>query len=343
MPRVDDAARVLSGPASTKSEIGRLVGPELIEVERVFRDSLASPLSIVDEIGSFIAEGGGKRIRPTLHLLSTKLCGYDGPHAVLMATVLEFIHSATLIHDDIIDQATTRRGLQSVNSRWGNDVTVLFGDYLFAKAMQLALRAESIPIMDRLAEVTLSMTEGEMLQTRYAGRLDLSVDEYLDLVQRKTAGLFSCCCDLAAMLAGVGPDRQSALHGFGSELGMAFQIVDDLLDLTGDSRTMGKPAASDLREGKATLAVIELLRSGGREAAEGRELAERLMGDGPALEPSAVARLTELLAETGAIDRARGRAERHARSAASCLDIFDDSPARRALGVLPELVLTRDR
>ena len=142
---------------------------------------------IVDELGGFVAESGGKRVRPTLHLLCARLCGYQGNKDIILATVLEFIHCATLIHDDIIDGATTRRGRPSANRNWGNNVSVLFGDYLFAKAMEMALEAESLQIMERLAEVTLRMTEGEMLQTRYAGRIDLTEAEYLDLIERKTA------------------------------------------------------------------------------------------------------------------------------------------------------------
>jgi octaprenyl-diphosphate synthase len=336
------AERILPDPIVTKTEIERLIGDDLRDVESCFRDNLESSLSIVDEIGSFVGQGGGKRIRPTLHLLCTKLCGYRGPHGVLLATVLEFIHSATLIHDDIIDEATTRRGHESVNYRWGNDVTVLFGDYLFAKAMEMALQAESLAIMQKLADVTLRMTEGEMLQTRYVGRLDLSVDEYLDLVRRKTAGLFSCCCELAGMLAGVENDRAGALRRFGMNLGMAFQLVDDLLDFTGNSKTLGKPAACDLREGKATLAVIQMLSSASSKSAKGRDLAHRIMESGSADSPE-IDRLNQLLHDSGAIARARRTAESYAQAAVAELDGFEDGPARRALAALPDLVLVRDR
>jgi octaprenyl-diphosphate synthase len=338
----DRAEHLGPDPVLTKTEIQRLVGRDLVRVEEQFRENLASPLEIVDEIGSFVAEGGGKRIRPTLHLLAAKLCDYRGPHAVLLATVLEFIHSATLIHDDIIDEAKTRRGHDSVNHRWGNDVTVLFGDYLFAKAMQMALRAESLSVMDRLAQVTLGMTEGEMLQTRYVGRLDVTVEEYVDLVRRKTAGLFACCCDLATRLAGVDEARATALHRYGTNLGMAFQLVDDLLDFTGDSRKLGKEAASDLREGKATLAVIDLLGGASPHADEGRELAQRIMNHGSVDSPD-IRRFHRLLETSGSIERARETARSFASAAISELDGFDDSPTRTALVALPELVLNRDR
>jgi octaprenyl-diphosphate synthase len=320
-------------------EIHALIGDRLERVERMFRENLASPVAIVEEIGSFVAQSGGKRVRPTAHLLAARLCRYDGPHDVLLATVLEFIHSATLIHDDIIDEARVRRGRPSVNVSWGNNVTVLFGDYLFAKAMEMALAAGSLEVMERLAEVTLRMTEGEMLQTRYAGRLDLSVGEYLDLIEKKTAALFGCCCELGGVLAGVAAERRRALRDYGVNLGLAFQLVDDLLDFTGDERTLGKPAATDLREGKATLAVIDLLE---RRPAEARELA-RAVVESEADHPPQLAALGTLLEESGALFRARQRARDYAQRACVALGAFEDGRARRAMLALPELLLRRNR
>jgi octaprenyl-diphosphate synthase len=320
------------------TEIGALVDAEMAQVEETFRENLASPLRIVDEIGGFIADGGGKRLRPMLHLLCARLCGYSGTKSILLATVLEYLHCATLIHDDIIDGATTRRGRPSVNHRWGNNITVLFGDHLLAKAMEMALRAESLRVMQKLAVVTLRMTEGEMLQTRYVGRLDLSVDEYLELVERKTAALFACCCELAGELAGVDAERRMALRGYGTTLGMAFQIVDDLLDFTGDPQTLGKPAGSDLREGKVTLPVIDLLSRGDPGT---RELVQRAM-DSPSADSSEIASLTTMLRETGAFERAYARARDYAVSAREHLARFRDGTARRSLLLLPDLLVRRD-
>jgi octaprenyl-diphosphate synthase len=327
-----------SHTTAARAEITPLVSDRLREVEALLRRNLASPVEIVDEIGQFVNTGVGKRVRPTLHLLCVQLCEYEGPHDVLLATVVELIHCATLIHDDIIDEATTRRGRESVNHRWGNDVTVLFGDYMFAKAMQLAIRAGSLPVLERLADTTLRMTEGEMLQTRYVGRIDLTVEEYLAVLERKTAALFSCCCELAGILAEVDEEREARLRGYGRHLGLAFQIVDDLLDFTGDPARLGKPTASDLREGKATLAVLDLLSCGsGTE----RRLVRGIM-DGTH-HTGAVARLTGLMHESGAIERAHERARFHALSAIGELRAFPESPARRALHSLPDLLLFRDR
>ncbi len=336
---VGGAGKTLRDPALGAAEIRSLVADRLERVEALFREHIASPLRIVDEIGEFVADGGGKRVRPTLHLLCADLCGYRGTHDVLLATVLEFIHSATLIHDDIIDEARTRRGRPSVNARWGNNVTVLFGDWLLAKAMEMALEAGSLEVMRRLAEITLRMSEGEMLQTRYVGRLDLSVAEHLDLIERKTAVLFGGCCELAAILSGVDPARAAALRRFGIGVGMAFQIVDDLLDFTGNACTLGKPAGSDLREGKATLAVIDLLAAGSLRA---RNLVARIMRNGRPGGPE-ILELNRLLAESGALDRARARALDYAAAALAELQLFPDSPARRALEGVPDLMILRDR
>ena len=330
--------RTLQEPCVSADEIVALVAPRLAEVERLFRANLASPLAIVDEIGGFVAGGGGKRVRPTLHLLSADLCGYQGSFDVLLATVLEFIHSATLIHDDVIDGAATRRGRPSANHRWGNTITVLFGDYLYAKAMELALRAGSLRVMDRLAWITLRMTEGEMLQTRYVGRLDLTVEEYLGLIERKTAVLFGGCCEIAGILAGASEQAQEHLRRYGLHIGFAFQIVDDLLDFTGDPAILGKPIASDLREGKATLPVLDLI-AGGNE--RGSALASAVAAGTSAEGDSA--ELTSLLERSGAIERAQARAREHADLAVGQLDAFPDGPARRALASVPDLLITRSR
>jgi octaprenyl-diphosphate synthase len=205
----------------------------------------------------------------------------------------------------------------------------------------MALQADSLQVMEKLADVTLRMTEGEMLQTRYVGRLDLSVDEYLDLVERKTAALFGCCCELAGMLTGVDRERQESLRRYGLNLGMAFQLVDDLLDFTGDAQTLGKPAASDLREGKATLAVLDLLGNG--DDGPARELAHCVMRDSGRPDTTEIARLTEILRESGAIERTQQRARLFADRAVAELTRFDDGPANQALRALPDILLDRDR
>jgi octaprenyl-diphosphate synthase len=328
----------ITEPSVSPDGIVGLVAPRLVEVERLFHENLASPVAIVDEIGEFVGQGGGKRVRPTLHLLCADLCGYRGTHDVLLATVLEFIHSATLIHDDVIDDAALRRGRPSVNKAWGNTITVLFGDYLYAKAMEMALRAGSLRVMDRLAWITLRMTEGEMIQTRFAGRVDLTTEEYMDLIERKTAVLFGGCCELAGILSGVDAETEGALRRYGVHIGLAFQIVDDMLDFTGDPAILGKPTVSDLREGKATLPVLDLLRTGPPRA---RELVSPIAAGGGSDDDSA--ELIALLHESGSLDRCEARARLHAELAVAELDVFPDGPARRALVGVPELLISRNR
>ena len=333
------AERILIDPALVDADISGLVASELDEVDRLFRHNLKTPVGIVGEIGEFVNGRPGKRVRPKLHLLCAQMCGYRGPHAPLLATVLEFIHSATLIHDDIIDDATTRRGRPSVNAQWGNNLTVLFGDYLLAKAMEMALQAQSLEVMQKLAEVTLRMSEGEMLQTRYEGRIDLSREEYLDLIERKTAALFACCCELAGIVAGVDAERRQALKEFGHRLGMAFQLVDDLLDFTGDAHTLGKPAASDLREGKATLAVLDLVSTRDHRALR---LVRRIVEQGK-VDGVQFSELRGLLQASGALDRTRKLAAEYVTGASRCLAGFPSGAHRSALEALPELLLLRDR
>lgn len=330
--------RLIRERGTSIAPIHALVGPRMAEVERQYRHHLESPVAIVGELGGFLAIGEGKRLRPMLHLLTASMVGYRGPHDTLLGVVLEYIHSATLVHDDVIDEAQTRRGRPSVNAIWGNNLTVLFGDYLFAKAMELALRADDLEIMRQLADVTLRMTEGEMLQTRFVGRLDVGVPEYLDMVERKTAALFACCCRTAGTLAAVEPDRGQALSDYGRNLGMAFQLIDDLLDFTGDEQRLGKPSGSDLREGKATLAVLDALEQGDSEV---RRLAEQVV-QGVAGE-AVFGALRERLDRSGAFARVRARAHRYAQEAAAALDGFDGSPAAAALRALPELLVVRDR
>lgn len=332
-------ARPVSAAGISRDSIFELVAEPLVGVDALFRESLASPVEIVHELGEYVAESGGKRVRPTLHLLCSKMIGYEGPNDVVLATVLEFIHAATLIHDDVIDHADTRRGRPAMHQGWGSNVSVLFGDYLLAKAMELALQAKSLRVMEKLASVTLRMTEGEMLQTRYEGRLDLTEEEYLGLIERKTAALFACCGELAGILGGVSPEEEAALGRYGRHLGLEFQLIDDLLDFTGQPDSLGKPVASDLSEGKATLAVLDLLASGPQEA---RKIAQAIVERGQAADTE-IHQLNRLLRDSGALHRTRERARLYADRAVADLERFPAGPARSALQALPEILLERDR
>jgi octaprenyl-diphosphate synthase len=320
-------------------EIVQLVEDDLAKVEALFEVQCRSDVGLVGEIGRYIREGGGKRIRPALLLLACRTSGYrGGDRAIVLASVVEFIHTATLLHDDIIDQATVRRGRRSVNSQWGNDITVLLGDFLYTKSMAMALSQDNLPILRLLSDVTLRMIEGELLEIERNGDVAVAEADHVDIIRRKTADLFSACTRIGAMLGDVGAEQEAALASYGLNLGICFQMVDDLLDFTADEKVLGKPVASDLREGKLTLPVIYLLRRGGAAAAElvSTVLAERGFGRVTREE------LVRMARENGAIDEARAQAERYAAAARADLVGFERSPYREALEALPNLLLARD-
>jgi octaprenyl-diphosphate synthase len=324
-------------PADLK-EIVALVEEDLARVEVLFAEQFRSDVALVAEIGRYVQDGGGKRIRPALLLLSCGLCGYRGERAAVLASVVEFIHTATLLHDDIIDQATVRRGRRSVNSRWGNDITVLLGDFLYTKAMSTALSRDNLRILRLLSDVTLRMVEGQLLEIERNADLEVSETAHLDIVRRKTADLFSACMRIGGMLAEAGEEREAALARYGLNLGICFQMVDDLLDFTADEKVLGKPTANDLREGKLTLPVIFLLRRAGRA---GVEMVQTVLADRGFVRVSRED-LVALARETGALDEARALAERYAEDARSDLAVFERSRYREALLALPDFILARD-
>ena len=222
---------------------------DLEAVEAEFARHIQSRVALIPEMGRYIQKSGGKRVRPAVLLMAARLSGYTGDKAVLYASVVEFIHTATLVHDDIIDGADLRRGRLAVHSRWGNDITVLLGDYLYIKSMAMALTHDELEIIRTLCDVTLHMIEGELYQLTKNGDAGITEDEHFDIMRRKTAFLFGGCAQIGGMLAKVSSEQEQALQEYGFNLGMTFQIVDDLLDFTGDAEAVGKPIASDLREG----------------------------------------------------------------------------------------------
>lgn len=337
--RLQVGERQVPGSEDALARIAGLVGDRLLAVEKEFESYLQSDIPLIARIGRYISESGGKRIRPALLLLTSRLGSYQGNHDVLFAAVFELIHTATLVHDDVIDEASMRRGRLSVNRRWGNHVTVLLGDYLYIKSMQMALTAQDIRYIQVLADITLKMIEGELVQAERNGRLEVSEEEYLDLIRRKTAYLFSGCCRVGGWLSEISDDQVEALTSYGLRLGMAFQIVDDILDLTGSQETLGKPVASDLREGKVTLPIIYLLAEGDREL---RRKVAMILEDGT-FERVAWAEIVEGLTAIGALDRARARAREYADQAAVFLQGFPPSPVWECLQDLPRFVVERQR
>jgi len=314
-----------------------LVADKLAQVEEECRRNLRSEFGVIDELGRYLAEGGGKRVRPILLLLSAQLCGYSGDRDVLFASVFEFIHSATLVHDDVIDEADLRRGRGSMNARWGNGLTVLLGDYLYIKSMNMALVADDIRIIRILAGITLKMIEGELIADRRRADIALTEREHLEIIRRKTAYLFAGCGRVAGVLSGVGGEKTEALADYGMNLGMAFQIIDDLLDFTADPDVLGKPVASDLKEGKLTLPLIYLLEK--NDPTE-RALVQAVLEEGD-FRTVGREEIISLLRGRGTLEKTRALALAYARRAKEALDLFDPCPAREALKSLPDFVVSR--
>ena len=339
MVRLTSLHRIAPLPPPDLLRLFEPIRGDLEKVEREFGRHLQSQVDLIPRIGKYIQTSGGKRVRPAVLLMAARLCGYSGERAVLYASVVEFIHTATLVHDDIIDDSELRRGRLAVHSQWGNDITVLLGDFLYIKSMSLALTQDSLEIIRLLCDVTLRMIEGELYQLTKNGDVQITEDEHFDIIRRKTAYLFSGCAQIGGMLGNATPDQIRALREYGFKLGIAFQLMDDLLDFTGDAAALGKPVGGDLREGKLTLPVIRLMQVGGAAA---RALVTEIVRD-RSVTLERWAELCRMLADHDALDFAARRAIEFAESARGHMDAFPETPEREALSALAEYVLTRDR
>ncbi len=317
-------------------EIFDLLHDDLAAIEREFGRDTVSNVRAITEIGEYLRAGGGKRLRPALLLLSCKLMNYSGHGAIRLGAVVEMIHTATLVHDDIIDEAQTRRGRPSANTQWGNSKCVLAGDWLYMQAFKVAVQERNFQILDTLIDLTQAMVEGELLQIERLGKA-ITLDEHFELIRRKTAFLFSVCMKLGAILAGATESQQQKLAEYGHNLGMAFQIVDDVLDLTASEEVLGKPVASDLREGKATMAVLHALdHCTGAE----REVIEAVLRNG-GFNGIAPTDIVAILQRHGSIDAAYVRANNFANQAREAICTFPDSEIKRVLLWVPEFVVER--
>ena len=322
-------------------EVHTLIRDDLAVVEQELASLLRSDLGIVDAIGRYLWEGGGKRIRPALVLLAARLCGAGEsapPPAVRMAAVMEMLHAATLVHDDIIDDAKVRRGRPSVNVTWGNEISVLMGDWLYMKAFEVTLEQRNFDVLDLLTAMTRSMTEGELIQLEVLGSIDITEAQHLEIVRRKTAYMFRACAQIGAIVGGAGAAEREALAAYGLNAGIAFQLIDDVLDFVSTEDKLGKPVANDLREGKLTLPLIYLLEQG--EAAH-RRLVETVVTEG-AFESVTREEILALVVDNGTLDRARAEARRYAGLAAAALEAFPESDFRHALLSIPNFIVERD-
>jgi octaprenyl-diphosphate synthase len=322
----------------TAKEIFDLVRDDLVLVEEELARQSAGAFEPVAEITSYLLGGGGKRLRPALLLLCNAYTGRRSAGAIRLAAVVELLHSATLIHDDVIDSADTRRGRPSANSRWGNHRSVLAGDWLYMQSFQMALEERNFRILDILIDLTQKMVEGELIQLEKIGRIDVTEEDALRLATYKTACLFSGCARLGAVLGGLEDAGEEALAEYGRYAGLAFQLVDDVLDFTASAEQLGKPVLSDLKEGKVTLPLIYAMENGHRDA---RELVARVLKEKEfdSVRPETIVALVQ---ESGALDRARNLAHEYAHRAKACLNGHGDSEYARALRTLPDFILERE-
>ena len=327
------------GQSLTARDILALVSSDLEKVELEIKLESVSSVESVTSIGQYLQAGGGKRLRPILLLLCSKLFGPTTPGGIRLAAVVEMIHTATLVHDDVIDFSKTRRGRPSINVVWGNHTSVLAGDWLYMQAFQIALRERNFHFLDVLIGLTQAMVEGELLQLDRIGKIDITEADYMEMVDRKTASLFSACARLGSAIGGADEQTEARMGDFGWNLGIAFQLVDDVLDFTSREKILGKPVGNDLREGKVTLPLIYSLQ---RATADERRLIETVLADGN-YEQAPFVNVLQLLHRHQGVERSMERAQEFTDKARAILHSFPESPHQRALLAVTDLVTERDR
>ncbi len=322
-----------------QQEIYKLVEGGLAQIEAELARHARSNIQLIDRIGRYIQDSGGKRIRPAILLLSSQMCGFEGPICYRLGAVVELIHAATLVHDDIIDDAEIRRGHASVNAQWGNEITVLMGDWLYMTSFNLALSERQFKILDILMDVTRKMVEGELIQLGINGSLDITEEQHLDISMRKTACLFSACSQLGGILGSATEKDEELLRLYGLNIGIAFQLVDDVLDFTSTESALGKPVGSDLKDGKLTLPLIYLMQDGRPGHREAVRTMLRENGPGKAHRET----IMQLVREYRTAERALEKAHEYARSAKEVILGFPSCKARDALLAIPDYIVERER
>ena len=325
------------GPENLKEKIYVQVGPDLKRIEEEINRLLDSDIPLISVVGRYITGSGGKRLRPLLMVLCSRLCGHKGNDDVPLAIVFEFLHAATLLHDDVVDHAEFRRSHPAANTVWGNPAVVLVGDYLYSRAIQMAVGYQDIRILDVLLEATTRMSEGEVLQLVNADNLEISEDEYLEVVTRKTAVLISAACRTGAIFGGGGLAEEKALKFYGHHLGIAFQLIDDTLDFTGEAEELGKPVGNDIQEGKATLPLIYALRNA--KASERRRLRQIFISE--EISAKDISEIRNIVVRTGGIEYTNNQACAHSMRAKDALRIFPQGPVKEILEEMADYVICR--
>jgi octaprenyl-diphosphate synthase len=337
MTQVPEAGRQEQTPLSL-DDIFADVQEDILEVDRLIRDKMESDVEMVETMGHYIHESGGKRIRPAVLLLAAKLCGSVGLEAQRYAAVMEIVHTATLVHDDIVDQATLRRGQTSINSLLGNEVTVLLGDYLYIRSMGSAIEMGNLEILRVICEITLKMIEGMILELTRGGAIDLTEEEHLDILRRKTAFFFSGCTKVGGIVAGADEEHRDALASYGMNFGMAFQVVDDLLDFTATEDVLGKPVLQDLKEGHVTLPIIYAL-----QAEPGVTDTVEAIIKSQSIDEASLKEILDLMRRHRVLDAAREVAESFSSRAKKDLESLPDNPHKASLIALTDYVIERNR
>ena len=309
----------------SKEPLSFLSPEDRTEIDRMLRASLDSDVALIGQIGEYIIGNGGKRLRPALVLLASRACGYSGINHYLLGAVVEMIHTATLLHDDVVDESNLRRGHATANAEFGNAASVLVGDFLYSRAFQMMVALGSVRVLEILSQATNVVAKGEVLQLMNAGNPDIDEADYLAVIQRKTAKLFEASAQLGAVLGSATPEREAALAGYGLHLGIAFQLVDDVLDYSGDLEAIGKNLGDDLAEGKMTLPLIRAVGVGSRDDAL---LIRNAVTGGRITE---FAPVMDVLVRTRALDYTRERAAREAAAAAVLAETLPLSPHRQSL------------
>ncbi len=321
-----------------KEQILESVRQDLADIEVALQKNLKPHFPLVSHVAKYIMFSGGKRIRPLLMVLSARLCGYKGKYDKTLSVVFEYLHAATLLHDDVVDDADVRRGNPVAHAVWGSPATVLVGDFLLARSIAIAAQTGSVPIIDILAYTTAQMSEGEIHQLLHKGDLSVSETDYMEVISRKTACLIQAACQVGALLAEASEEQAHALRDYGYELGIAFQMADDLLDYTADASVLGKPIGTDLREGKLTLPIIRALD---RATGEDRTRMETTIRDTDLAEAD-FETVLELVKKYGGIAYTKDRAREHIGRAKARLDAFRPSQPKRLLEQLADYVLVRE-
>ena len=342
-PPADYYRRMSEGPAissmNTMADVWEAYRSELEGVEEHVSKNLDSSVTLVNTVAAHILNSGGKRIRPLLLVLSARLCGYTGTDVFDLGSLVEFIHTATLLHDDVVDEADLRRGRQTARKVWGNQVSILVGDYLYSKAICHIVGFRNQGINEVLSEACRKMAEGEVLQLYYNGNPLITESEYLRIVENKTAGLIAASCAIGAIAGNADADKQAALFRFGQRIGIAFQVADDTLDYAANGDRLGKSLGQDLRQGKTTLPLLHLLQHCGE--ADRQMIKDRM--ETRTLSDADLRRIIALMEEYGSIAYALERARKFVIAANLDLASFEESCPRRALSIVADYMVNRDR